>query len=87
MGRQVGHVLDLLEGQFDLGTKLLLNFEPSGQNLLAYKTTLTVDQNGDGELILSSEDAMPGGEVWVGEYLVRAIGYEGSYAETQVIFE
>jgi Tol biopolymer transport system component len=65
---------------------IMFYFEPSGRNYYSYKTTLTVDENGNGEFRLSSEDAMPEGERWVGEYLVRAIGYEGSYAEVLLTF-
>jgi hypothetical protein len=82
------HVFNLSEFQPNETVLILFYYEPPpGRNFKSYKTTLIVDENGTGEFSLNSEDAMPGGEHWVGEYLVTAIGYEGSYAEVLVTFE
>jgi hypothetical protein len=66
---------------------VIFYFEPTGRNYFSYKTTLTVDENGNGELIVNSEETNPEGENWFGEYLVKAIGYEGSYAEVLMTYK
>lgn len=68
---------------------IIFYFEPMGRNYFSYKTTLTVNENGNGngELIVNSEETNPERENWFGEYLVRAIGYEGSYAEVLVTYK
>jgi formylglycine-generating enzyme required for sulfatase activity len=82
------HIFNLSEFQPNETVLMLFYYEPPpGRNYISYKTTLIVDENGAGEFSLNSEDAMPGGEHWVGEYMVTAIGYEGSYAEVLVTFE
>jgi hypothetical protein len=49
-------------------------------NLL--EVTLTVDENGVGEFSFTSKESNP-----KGEYLIVAVGNEGSYAEVLVVFE
>lgn len=72
----------LSEFQTNETVHITIYYEPPPQwiNLL-YETTLTIDENGFGEFSLTSAESN-----FKGEYLVRAMGYAGSYAEVLVTF-